>query len=132
MFLLQQPYKSKDGKDRYKGYQMLCFNEDYATKLFALSQQVYVNVKGNVSVETYTKDGEPRTVVKLLANEIEIIEKLMLPVIKPKSEQEKGIPKEIYENTTVFQRTPAPTPQATKSTTELTDEEVEEAYRKLK
>lgn len=132
LFLLQQPYKTKDGKDRYKGFQILCFNPEYAEKLFALNQQAYVRVKGNVSVETYTKDEAPRTVIKLLANEIEIIEKMMLPVIKPKSEQEKGVPKEIYENTTVFQRTPPPAPKLSKPVSELTEEELEIELGKLK
>lgn len=132
LFLLQQPYKSKDGKERFKGYQMLCFNSEYAESLFNVNQQLYVRVKGNVSVETYKKDDQPRTVVKLLANEIEILDKLMLPIIKPKSEQEKGIPKEIYENTTVFQRQTPPEPKATKPFSELTEEELAIELGKLK
>jgi hypothetical protein len=129
LFLLQQPYKTKDGKDRFKGYQILCFNPEYAESLFALKQQVYVRVKGNVSVETYTKDDAPRTVIKLLANEIEIVDKLMLPFIAPKSEQEKGVPKEIYEHTTVFVRPKDPEPS--KEALNPTDIDLDELDRAI-
>jgi hypothetical protein len=110
LFMVQQPFTSKDGKSRFRGYQMLCFVEQYALDLFNLHQQVEVLVKGNVSVESYTKDGETMSVVKLLANEITILEKLPFPFIKSKAEleAEKNEPKvkETIEHTTVFQSVP--------------------------
>ena len=110
LFMLQQAFTSKDGKSRFRGFQMLTFNEQYALDLFNLNQQVEVLVKGNVSVETYTKDGQTMNVIKLIANEITILDKLPFPFIKSKAEQEaeknEPKPKERIEHTTVFQAKP--------------------------
>lgn len=131
LFMVQQPFTSRDGKSRFRGYQMLCFNEQYAETFFNINQQVEVIVKGNISVETFTKDGQTVTVIKLLANEIHVVERLPFPLLKSKAEADKEETpkvKEKIEHTTVFQ-TSEPSRKSVQDFNKLTPEQVK-ALRK--
>lgn len=87
VFSVQQPqvsYKTK--KPYFSSYQIITFKEELVTDFVTRTKQFEVEITGNVSIENYTKDNKPISVVKLIGNGFKIVKETEDPFIVPKWE----------------------------------------------
>lgn len=101
-FLVQQKYKSQNGKEYTRGFQVATYVKDLVDELTVLTNQTYVRCEGNVIVDYFvTKDNQKVTKVKLLANKVEILEELPTKFIdksKPKvADEDAELDKKLKE-----------------------------------